>query len=141
MEGVYPVQPVISEHELRQYIQVMDTDQEVCSFVYAFGGATLNLTRYGDSRTDKVVRMIEHLMDCSIDSVLPARRHYRSSVMRAMQSMFIHNCLMSTTSPDTEENRWNACEPSDTVTRMHYAKAPVLQSASTSAFVNSANSV
>jgi hypothetical protein len=96
MEGVYPVQPVIPEHELRQYIHIMDTDQEVRSFIYAFGGATLNLTRYGDSRTEEVVRMIEHLMDCSIDTMLPARRHYRSSVMRVMQSIFIHNCLMST---------------------------------------------
>jgi hypothetical protein len=82
MQGVYPVQPVIPEFELRQYIHVMDNDQEVRSFIYAFGGATLNLTRYGDSRTDEVVHMIEHLMD------------YRSSVMRAMQSIFIHNCLM-----------------------------------------------
>ncbi|KAL5117187.1 hypothetical protein ACEQ8H_004875 [Pleosporales sp. CAS-2024a] len=78
MSGVYPVQPVIAEHELRQYIQVMDTDQEARSFIYAFGGATLNLTRYGDSRTDEVVRMIEHLMDCSIETMIPAHRHYRS---------------------------------------------------------------
>ncbi|KAF2034611.1 hypothetical protein EK21DRAFT_97265 [Setomelanomma holmii] len=95
VEGVYPVQPVISEHELRQWISVMDTDQEVRSFIYAFGGCTLNLTRYGDRRTDEVVQTIEHLMDCSIDSMLPPRRHYHSSVMRAMQSIFIHNCLMS----------------------------------------------
>ena len=95
MEGVYPVQPVITEHELRQYIHVMDNDQEVRSFVYAFGGATLNLTRYGNSRTEEVVQTIEHLMDCSIDSMLPPRRHYHSSVMRSMASIFIHNCLMS----------------------------------------------
>jgi hypothetical protein len=73
----------------------MDTDQEVRSFIYAFGGCTLNLTRYGDRRTDEVVQMIEHLMDCSIDSMLPPRRNYHSSVMRVMQSIFIHNCLMS----------------------------------------------
>jgi hypothetical protein len=94
MEGVYPVQPVIPEFELRQYIHLIDADQEVRSFVYAFGAATLNLTRYGDSRTDEVVHMIEQLMDCSIYSMLPPRRHHRSSVMRAMQSIFIHNCLM-----------------------------------------------
>jgi hypothetical protein len=50
LEGVYPVQPVIAEHELRHYIQVMDSDQEIRSFVYAFGGCTLNLTRYGNQR-------------------------------------------------------------------------------------------
>jgi hypothetical protein len=101
MEGVYPVQPVIPEHELRQYIHVMDTDQEVRSFLYAFGGATLNLTRYGDRRTEEVVQTIEHLMDCSIDSMLLPRRHYHSSVMRAMQSIFIHNCLMSLQASDS----------------------------------------
>jgi hypothetical protein len=95
MEGVYPVQPVIPEHELRQYIDVMDTDQEVRSFIYAFGGCTLNLTRYGDRRTDEVVQTIEHLMDCSIDTILPVRRHYHSSVLKAMRSIFIHNCMMS----------------------------------------------
>ncbi|KAH7072640.1 hypothetical protein BKA63DRAFT_47732 [Paraphoma chrysanthemicola] len=95
VQGVYPVQPVISEQELRQWIHVMDTDQEVRSFIYAFGGCTLNLTRYGERRTEEVLQTIEHLMDCSIDSMLPPRRNYHSSVMRAMQSIFIHNCLMS----------------------------------------------
>ncbi|KAF1920233.1 hypothetical protein BDU57DRAFT_7115 [Ampelomyces quisqualis] len=100
MEGVYPVQPVIDEHELRHYINVMDTDQEVRSFIYAFGGATLNLTRYGDSRTEEVVQTIEHLMECSIESIVPPKRHCHSSVMRAMQSIFVHNCLMSLQASD-----------------------------------------
>lgn len=95
LEGVYPVQPVIAEHELRQYIHAMDTDQEMRSFVYAFGGCTLNLTRYGDRRTDEVVRTIEHLMDCSIETQRPPYKNYRSSVMKCMQAMFIHNCMMS----------------------------------------------
>ncbi|KAI8935811.1 hypothetical protein NX059_007328 [Plenodomus lindquistii] len=95
MEGVYPVQPVISENELRQYIHVMDTDQDVRSFIYAFGACTLNLTRYGDQRTEEIVQMIEDLMDYSIDSMRRAHRHFQFSVMRAMQSIFIHNCLMS----------------------------------------------
>lgn len=89
------MQPVIAGYELRQYIEIMETDQEVRSFIYSFGGCTLNLTRYGDSRTEDVLRTIEHLMDCSIDSLVPPRRHFHSTVMRAMQSIFIHNCLMS----------------------------------------------
>ncbi|KAJ4370518.1 hypothetical protein N0V83_005039 [Neocucurbitaria cava] len=95
MEGVYPVQPVITEQELRQYIHVMDINQAVRSFIYAFGGCTLNLTRYGDRRTEEVVQTIEHLMDYSIDSMTPAHKVFHFSVMRAMQSIFIHNCLMS----------------------------------------------
>lgn len=95
MEGVYPVQPVITEQELRNYIHVMDTDQDVRSFIYAFGGCTLNLTRYGNQRTEEVVHTIEDLMDYSIDTMRRTHRHFQFSVMRAMQSMFIHNCLMS----------------------------------------------
>lgn len=95
VEGVYPVHPVITAHELRQYIEAMDTDPDVCSFVYAFGGCTLNLTRYGDRRTDEVVQTIEKLMDHSIDTMRRSHKHCQFSVMRAVQSMFIHNCLMS----------------------------------------------
>ncbi|KAF1942720.1 hypothetical protein EJ02DRAFT_375099 [Clathrospora elynae] len=101
VKGVYPVQPVIAEHELRQYIHFMETDQDVRSFVYAFGGCTLNLTRYGDRRTIEVVKTIENLMDYSIESMRPAHKHFQFSVMRAMQSMFIHNCLMSLQGSDS----------------------------------------
>lgn len=100
LEGVYPVQPVITEHELRHYIHVMETDQEIRSFVYSFGGCTLNLTRYGERRTDEVVHTIENLTDLSIESLGQPRRHFRTSVMRAMQSIFIHNCLMSLQNTD-----------------------------------------
>lgn len=95
MEGVYPVQPVIAEHELRHFIDSMDFDPEMRSFVYSFGGCTLNLTRYGDKRTEEVVQTIENLMDLSIDTMKPPHKSHHSSVMRAMQSIFIHNCLMS----------------------------------------------
>ncbi|EOA80672.1 uncharacterized protein SETTUDRAFT_143585 [Exserohilum turcica Et28A] len=95
VEGVYPVHPVITAYELRQYIDVMDTDPDVRSFIYSFGGCTLNLTRYGDRRTAQVVQTIERLMDCSIDTMRRAHKHLQVSVMRAVQSMFIHNCLMS----------------------------------------------
>jgi hypothetical protein len=95
VEGVYPVHPVIAEHELKQYIKVMDSDRDTRSFLYAFAACTLNLTRYGDRRTDEVVKMIENFMDYSIESMRRAHKQFHFSVMRAVQSMFIHNCLMS----------------------------------------------
>ncbi|KAF2710418.1 hypothetical protein K504DRAFT_466829 [Pleomassaria siparia CBS 279.74] len=100
MEGVYPVQPVITENELRQWIPHMDADQEIRSFVYAFAACTLNLTRYGDKRTDEILHTIETLMNRSIETLRPPMANFRSSVMRAMQSMFIHNCLMSMQASD-----------------------------------------
>ncbi|KAF2790916.1 hypothetical protein K505DRAFT_250117 [Melanomma pulvis-pyrius CBS 109.77] len=100
MEGVYPVQPVITENELRQYIQAMEFDQEIQSFMYAFAACTLNLTCYGDKRTEEVLQTIEILMNRSIETLRPPLANFRSSVMRAMQSMFIHNCLMSMQASD-----------------------------------------
>ncbi|PSN65592.1 hypothetical protein BS50DRAFT_601912 [Corynespora cassiicola Philippines] len=100
MDGVYPVQPVIPEHELRSYIQQMDSDQDVRSFIFAFGAATLNLTRIGDKRTEEVVQTIQALMNYSVESMRPALASFHSTVIRAMQSMFIHNCLMSLSASD-----------------------------------------
>jgi hypothetical protein len=71
------------------------------SFLYAFAACTLNLTRYGDARTDEVVKTIENLMDYSIESMQRPHRHFHLSVLRAVQSGFIHNCLMSLQSNDS----------------------------------------
>ncbi|CAI6341579.1 unnamed protein product [Periconia digitata] len=100
VEGVYPVQPVIPEKELHDYIQVMHVDAEVRSFVFAFGACTLNLTRQGAERTEEIRHTIETLMNYSIQTMKPPYKSFHSSVMRAMQTMFIHNCLMSMSASD-----------------------------------------
>ncbi|KAL1595832.1 hypothetical protein SLS60_009522 [Paraconiothyrium brasiliense] len=100
MEGVYPVQPVIPEAELRDYIASMDVDQELRTFVCTFGACTLNLTRAGDNRTDEVLHNIETLTNYAISTLKPVYKTFRSSVIRAMSSMFIHNCLMSMAASD-----------------------------------------
>lgn len=100
MEGVYPVQPVITEAELREYIASMDLDQELRTFVCAFGACTLNLTRAGDNRTDEVLHSIETLTNYAISTLKPVFQTFRSSVVRAMSSMFIHNCLMTMSASD-----------------------------------------
>ncbi|ORY11267.1 hypothetical protein BCR34DRAFT_452466, partial [Clohesyomyces aquaticus] len=100
MTGVYPVQPVITEEELHEYIRDMDTDQDVRSFIYAFGACTLNLTRNGNRRTDEVQQKIEQLVQASIQTRKLALPNLHSSVMSAMQSMFLHNCLMTMQASD-----------------------------------------
>ena len=99
-EGVYPFHPVVTGQELRDYISVMESDSEVRSFVFAFGACTLNLTRYGDQRNEEVQRTIDALLDYSINTMKPPYKSFRSSVMRAMHSTFIHNCLMSVQATD-----------------------------------------
>lgn len=100
MEGVYPVQPVIPEAELRECIQSMDVDQEMRTFVCSFGACTLNLTRAGDNRTEEVLHHIETLTNYAISTVKPVYKTFHSSVIRAITSMFIHNCLMSMAASD-----------------------------------------
>ncbi|KAF2266324.1 hypothetical protein CC78DRAFT_513788 [Lojkania enalia] len=100
MEMIYSFHPVITENELRKYIKAMDTDQEAKSFIYAFGGCTLNLTRYGDKRTEDVLQTIKTLLKYSIETLKPPYANFRSSVLRAMQSLFLHNCLMSMQASD-----------------------------------------
>ncbi|KAJ4301254.1 hypothetical protein N0V90_003345 [Kalmusia sp. IMI 367209] len=100
VEGVYPVQPVITEAEIRDYIHSMDVDQELRSFVCSFGACTLNLTRTGEKRTEEVLHTIETLMNYTITTMKPVYKVFHSSVIRAMQSIFIHNCLMSMSASD-----------------------------------------
>jgi hypothetical protein len=100
MEHVYPVQPVIIESEIKACIESMNIDEEMRSFVFAFGACTLNLTRFGDLRTDKVQHDIEMLMNYSIESLNPVYATIRPTVMRAMESMFLHNCLMTLQASD-----------------------------------------
>lgn len=100
LEMVYPVHPVITEKELKAHIHAMETDQESLSFIYAFGGITLNLTRFGDKRTDEVDRDIETLINHSIQTLKPPYATFHSSVMRAVQSGFLHNCLVSMQASD-----------------------------------------
>lgn len=78
----------------------METDGEARAFIYAFGACTLNLTRLGDKRTEEVLRDIETLMNSSIESMKPPYASFHSSVLRAMQPMFIHNCLMTVQASD-----------------------------------------
>lgn len=100
MEHVYPVQPVIAESEVIASIHSMDSDQGMRSFVYAFGACTLNLTRFGDSRTDKVQHDIEMLVNYSIECSKSIYASFRPTVIRAMESMFLHNCLMTLQASD-----------------------------------------
>lgn len=91
-QTVYPVHPILSEEEVRQNIESMDTDQEACSYVYAFAACTLNLAF---RRTPEVVRTIERLIDKSLSSRqhIGPRQGFKPSVRLCMISLHLHNCL------------------------------------------------
>ena len=91
---------MIPESELRVHIQAIDSNQEMRSFIYAFGACTLNLTRFGDKRTEQVSQDIEILMNLSIQYREPPYASLRPSVISAVQSGFLHNCLMTIQASD-----------------------------------------
>jgi hypothetical protein len=101
MSSVYPPQPIITESEVREYVEMMAYDLEAKAFVLAFGAVTLNLTCTGERRTENVSRMIEHLVIRTIEARGLVTTKLRSSVPKAMTSLFLHNCLMTMRDSDT----------------------------------------
>ncbi|KIV98790.1 uncharacterized protein PV09_09442 [Verruconis gallopava] len=95
MASVYPVQPILSEDEIRQNIEMMDTDKEAYSYVHAFGACTLNLSYIGDRRTPDIAEAIERLVNESINSRRLVSRGYKSSIRQCMTSLHLHNCFMT----------------------------------------------
>jgi hypothetical protein len=95
MASVYPVQPILSEDEIRQNIEVMGVDKEAYSYVHAFGACTLNLSYIGIRRTPEVAQTIEKLVNESVNARGPVTRGYKSSLRQCMTSLHLHNCFMT----------------------------------------------
>jgi hypothetical protein len=101
MTSVYPVNPIITAEEVRDCVEIMGREEDAKSFVLAFGAVTLNLTCVGDRRTERVIKMIEHLVTRSVEARGLTTTNIRTSVRKAMTSLFLHNCLMTMRDVDT----------------------------------------
>ena len=88
MSAVYPVQPILSEDEIRQSIDAMDHDKEAYSYVHAFGACTLNLSYIGNRRTPEITEAIERLANESIGSRPLVTKGFKSSTRQCMISRF-----------------------------------------------------
>lgn len=97
LAAVYPVNPVITELEIRSCISSMTTDREAASFVYAFAAVTVNLTKTDflhnapDLRSqisNLVTRSLEHRDTMGLES------NTQPSFLRIMTSIFIQICYM-----------------------------------------------
>lgn len=95
MSSVYPVQPILTEEEIRESIYSMDIDKEAWSYVHAFAGCTLNLSYIGARRSPEIASAIERLVEESIRSRPAVSRHYKSSIRQCMTSLHLHNCFMT----------------------------------------------
>ncbi|QDS73862.1 hypothetical protein FKW77_006823 [Venturia effusa] len=101
LSSVYPPQPIITESEVREYVQNMAHDAGARAFVLAFGAVTMNLTCTGDKRTENITRMIEHLVVRAIEARGLITTKFHSSVAKTMTAVFLHNCLMTMRDSDT----------------------------------------
>lgn len=95
MSSVYPVQPILSEMEIRDNIEAMDQDKEAYSYVHAFGACTLNLAYPGHRRTEEISEAIQRLVNESIRSRPLVSRGHKSSIRQCMTSLHLHNCFMT----------------------------------------------
>ena len=93
---VYPVNPVISEVEIRACVHQMDTNQDAASFVYAFAAATINLTRTDLIQFAPDVRdQISALLTRSFELRTPMAFESQPTIFKLMGNIFLEICLMA----------------------------------------------
>lgn len=93
---VYPVNPVISEVEIRACVHQMDTNQDAASFVYAFAAATINLTRTDLIQFAPDVRdQISAQLTRPFELRTPIAFESQSTIFKLMGNIFLEICLMA----------------------------------------------
>ena len=97
---VYPLNPVISESELRESIAKMNYDLEHAALAYSAAAVTINLTRPGSGRgatdiSSDISSQIKQLITRAIELTGGLYLDTRLTIRRIMVSMFLHNCLMT----------------------------------------------
>ena len=97
---VYPLNPIISETELRESIAHISHDREHAALAYAAAAVTINLTRSGSVKgaadgSSDISDQIRQLITKSIELAGGLHLDTRLTIRRVMIPMFLHNCLMT----------------------------------------------
>ena len=97
---VYPLNPIISEAELRESIANISHDREHAALAYAAAAVTINLTRSGSGRgaanvSSDISNHIRQLITKAIELAGGLHLDTRLTIRRIMIPMFLHNCLMT----------------------------------------------
>jgi len=92
---VYPVNPVITEAEIRTCIQQMNNNMEAASFLYAFAAVTINLTRsdmvqYAPVVKDQIASLLNRCFECRD----PMGLESQATLLKIMADVFVQICLM-----------------------------------------------
>lgn len=101
MSSVYPVNPVITESEVRHCIQRIGCDRDGTSFLYAYAAVTINLSRIDNVQfAPDVQEQIGDLLTKSFEHRDQLGLSERPTMLRVMSSLFIEICLMGLRKPD-----------------------------------------
>jgi Fungal Zn(2)-Cys(6) binuclear cluster domain len=101
LSAVYPVNPIITEPEIRRCISNINSSREDASFVYAFAAITINLSRTDIMQSSPdIMGQISFLLDKSLDHIDPMSIRSGPSLLKVMRNIFIEICLMGLLSPD-----------------------------------------
>lgn len=95
MSDVYPVNPVITEAEIRACVQRMDTDKEALAFLYIYAGVTINLARVDFLQCMSGIReQIATLVERCFEERPRLSLTTQPTPLRVMTSIFTEMCLM-----------------------------------------------
>ncbi|KFY31639.1 hypothetical protein V493_00937 [Pseudogymnoascus sp. VKM F-4281 (FW-2241)] len=101
MSSVYPVNPVITESEVRHCIERIGSDRDGTSFLYAYAAVTINLSRIDTVQFAPDIReQIGDLLTKSFEHRDQLGLSERPTMLRVMSSLFIEICLMGLRKPD-----------------------------------------
>jgi len=89
---VYPVNPIITEAEIRACVEQMSTSREAASFTYAFAAVTINLARTAFDLREQIshllTRALEHRELLGLENIT------QPWLLRIMTSIFLEICFM-----------------------------------------------
>jgi len=92
---VYPVNPVITDAEIRACVQQINSNREAASFLYAFAAVTINLTRsdliqFAPDIQDQIGGLVNRCLEFGD----PMGVESQPTMLKVMSNIFIEICLM-----------------------------------------------
>ena len=91
---VYPVNPVITEAEIRACVRQMGHNMEAASFLYAFAAVTINLTRSDVQYAPDLKEQIANLLNRYFEYRDPMGLDSQATLLQIMANVFVEICLM-----------------------------------------------
>ncbi|KAF2458710.1 hypothetical protein BDY21DRAFT_341101 [Lineolata rhizophorae] len=93
---VYPVNPVITEAEVRDSIFRMNAEREHAAFAHAYAAVTINLTRSDPiQQMPDISSQISELLSKAIDIQGPVTLDDHPTIRKIMSSTFLEICFMA----------------------------------------------